>query len=359
MKQWSLIQPRRVKLREVPIPAVGPEDILFKVSCAGISGSDIAVYNRGSCAQSWPAVPGHEFCGRVVETGSRVRDIPVGMRFTGAELEWCGECELCRSGRYLLCSRLSRRGPDFGPDGMLAEYAVLHNAILNVSVFPLPDSVSDTQAVLCSPISAAVDSCRSIDPSDGDRIVIYGAGALGQAFIQAVRAAAPRAKILAADISDLRLRLALESGADNVVNPAKECTALEKAWKLWGSGVGADATAAIECTGSPTCVSEAFQIVGQNGKVCLAAGYDDDLVCLIHPNDIARKGLRLISGHTADFRAAVDGMSGGKFRTEHLITHVYPLEQYEEALQTAMDARRSGRVCVADAPDVSYSAQEL
>ena len=298
----------------------------------------------------------------MVETGSRVRDIPVGMRFAGAELEWCGECEMCRSGRYLQCSRLNRRGPDFGPDGMLAEYAVLHNAVLNVSVFPLPDGISDTQAVLCAPMSAAAGSCRSIALSDSDRIVVYGAGALGQAFIQAVRAAAPRAKILAADISDLRLRLAVESGADDVVNPAKECTALEKVRKLRGSGAGADAAAAIECTGSPTCVSEAFQVVGRNGKVCLAAGYDDDLVCLIHPNDITRKGLRLISGHTADFWAAVDGMSGGKFRTEHLITHVYPLEQYEEALQTAMDARHGCKVCVradSDAPDLSYSAQKF
>ena len=98
MKAMVLEGPGKLIYKEVPIPKIGPRDVLFKISYAAVCGGDLPAYRDLHYVQHVPIIIGHEFTGYVVEVGEEVKDIPVGMRFMGTSIEGCGECEVCRNG---------------------------------------------------------------------------------------------------------------------------------------------------------------------------------------------------------------------------------------------------------------------
>lgn len=189
----------------------------------------------------------------------------------------------------------------------------------------------------------------------GERIVIYGAGIIGQSFIQAFKAETDNCEIAVVDTSDYRLKLAKQSGADYVINPERE-RSYEKIADIWGYGQYAyhdketmpcgNATIAVECTGNPICVGEAMDIVTANGKVCYAAGYPDSLTAQVHPVNFMHKNISIIPGMMGDFKKSVEYMSKGIFDTRHLVSHIYPLEELETAMKTAMNPKESCKVCI-------------
>ncbi len=356
MRAVYLEDREKLVLKEVPIPEIGPDDILFRVVCASICGTDIPSYKDLHYLQKLPIILGHEFTGIVEKVGENVKDIPVGMRFMGTNIEWCGECETCRSGNVISCPTIINRQLGAGRDGVFADYGVLHKAKLGLSVFPLPDSVSDFHGALCEPMGVGVTSVNHVlKPVDEDRIVIYGAGIIGQSYIQAIKAYC-NCEVVVVDVSDYRLELAGKSGADIMINPSKGKSAFEILAECWGYGsffyhpeetrTCGNATLAIDCSGNMSCVSEAMEIVGLGGRVCLAAGYGDMDIASIRPMNLMLKGVQVIAGWGGDFQASIDYAASGIYKMDHLISHVYRLEQLEEAFRTAMNPQISCKVCI-------------
>ena len=172
MRAWFVTEPGKMEMREVPIPKIGPKDILFKVSYAAVCGSDLHAFDYGMAIQHYPIILGHEFTGYVVEAGSEVKDIPVGMRFMGTNIQWCGQCDACKAGDVFNCPDVTRNGLGFGVDGVFAEYCVLHNAMRNVSVYPLPDNINDMEGATCEPMCVGAGMADPLDVHDGDHVVI-------------------------------------------------------------------------------------------------------------------------------------------------------------------------------------------
>lgn len=374
MKAMVLEGPGKLVYKEVPIPKIGPRDVLFKISYASVCGGDLPAYRDLHYLQHTPIIIGHEFTGYVVEVGDQVKDIPVGMRFMGTSIEGCGECEVCKNGgKDWECPYSTKFGLGFGRDGVFAEYSVIHHAQLGVSVHPLPDNINDLVGSTCEPMCVGIGNVDSlIKPKPrGERIVIFGAGIIGQSFIQAFKAECEQCEVAVVDMSDFRLSLAKQSGADYIINPSDGKSAYEVLAGIWGYGEYAyhsretkpcgNATIAVECTSNMGCVAEAMDIVTSGGKVCYAAGYGDDDKALIRPVNMMMKGVQVIPGLMGNFAKSVQYMSEGKFRTEHLITHVYPLEQLDEAIHKSMDAKHSCKVCIKvdpTFPDYPYNKQD-
>ncbi|MCI8992504.1 MAG: alcohol dehydrogenase catalytic domain-containing protein [Eubacterium sp.] len=370
MKAWFITEPGKMEMREVPIPKIGPKDILFKVSYAAVCGGDLPAYEKGSYLQHFPITTGHEFTGYVVEVGEEVEGIEPGLRFMGTNLEWCGECEACKSGNMFACEDITKKGLGFGTNGVFAEYSVIHNAMLNVSVYPLPDNINDLEGSTCEPMCVGAGVADTLGIQGNETIAIYGAGIIGQSLCQAIKAQWPDTKIVMVNRSPFRLELAKESGADYIIS-SKDRPAIDQMREMFGtanytyhygkSSEAVNVDIALEVTGNPDIVAECFHLVKNYGTVCLVAGYSDAYRAPIAPADLFFKAIKYVPGLMGNFGKSVQYMSEGKFKTTHLITHVFPLEELPAAFAAAKDTKNSCKVCIKvdpTAPDYPYNRRD-
>lgn len=371
MRAAVLEAPQKLTVKELPIPDINERSVLFRVTYATVCGSDLSVYREGRFVSGFPIIPGHEFCGVVVKKGAKVDGLEIGDRFMGCNIEWCGECSACKAGNVGACQNISKNLFGLGRDGIFAEYGVIRNVIPGVTVFKIPDHVNDIEAALCEPMCVGVGNLAVVKPNPGDKVVIYGAGMIGQSFLQAAKLI-PDVQVAVVDINNFRLDLARQSGADIIINSLEEGPAVEKLMDVWGVGpysyhyegrMGGNADIAIDCSGNMDCVAECFKVVRVKGKICLAAGYGDTSTAPINPSYIYFKAPEIFAGRNGSFIHSVENMIAGKFKVMHLVTHVFPLEETDRAMRTAMGSETDNYCKVAikvdsTAPDYDYNRQK-
>jgi len=164
------------ELREVPVPQIGPDDVLVRVEYAGICGSDPHIHhNEVNYKINVPVILGHEFSGVIEEVGRNVKDFKVGERVTAeTHADYCGKCLLCRTNNYHLCRE--RKGYGFHVDGAFAKYVKVPTRILH----RLPENVTLKEAALTEPFCVAYSSLvKHSNIKPGDLVVIIGPGAIG------------------------------------------------------------------------------------------------------------------------------------------------------------------------------------
>src|SRR5919106_2013153 len=180
MSQSALVQyalaPLAVELREVVVPEIGDDDVLLRVGAVSVCGSDVhQCYNTHSWPVNVPVVLGHEFAGTVAKTGRSLKGFREGDRVvseTAAEI--CGDCILCRTGRYNLCP--SRKGFGYGIDGAMAQWVRVPARCLH----HIPDSLPFDIACLSEPHAVAYQSmCVNSTIRPGDLVVVLGPGPIG------------------------------------------------------------------------------------------------------------------------------------------------------------------------------------
>lgn len=367
MKAMMLVEPKRFELQDVPVPKAGPGDVVFKVIYAGVCGSDFPIYKSGMFVPSLPQIIGHEFSGIVTETGKEVEGIAVGDRIMGTNIEWCGECEYCKAGNHWSCPYISVKGLGFGVPGVFAEYGKINHAMLGISVHKLPDTANDLQLALAEPMCVGAGNVPAVDVQPGDRVVIFGAGIIGESHMQYIKKI-PDTQVVMIDYSQKRLDIAKKLGADYIINPAVDGDALQGVIKIWGDAIFAynyepnscgRADVVFECSGNAKAFTQAFQIVKPFGKVCIAGTCET--MAEIHPQWIELKGVKIYAGLNGNFAESVRRIGTGEIQVTDLITHVYPLEQLEEAFQMAMNSKESLKVVIKvdkTAPDYPYNRQE-
>jgi propanol-preferring alcohol dehydrogenase len=199
-------------IEEVPIPDPGPGEVLIRVNACGVCHSDVHVADgdwvRLKKATKLPLIPGHEVAGIVERLGGGVTAPGIGTRVGVPWLHWtCGECDMCASGRESLCSKQEITGVTV--DGGFAEYIKAKASHATA----IPDSVAAEQAapLLCAGLTV-YKAIKSSGLAAGQQAVIYGVGGLGHLAIQVAKAKG--ANVAAVDISEEKLALARESGAD-------------------------------------------------------------------------------------------------------------------------------------------------
>src|SRR5271154_4387763 len=114
MKALLLVDKKRFEMTDMPVPAIGPDDLLVKVAACGICGSDVHGYDGSTGRRIPPIVMGHEAAGVVAEIGAEVRDFSRGDRITFDSTIYCGQCDFCRSGRVNLCDHRKVLGVSCG-----------------------------------------------------------------------------------------------------------------------------------------------------------------------------------------------------------------------------------------------------
>ncbi len=252
MKAAVLHAPRDVRIEERDRPEPGPREVLVQITAVGVCGSDVHYYEHGRIGPfvvEAPLVLGHESAGRVVELGEGASRHAVGDRVTLEPGVPCGRCRECRAGRYNLCRDvLFFATPPV--DGAFAEFVTIHEDF----AFALPESLSDEEGALMEPLSVGVWACQKAGVSAGDRVLVTGAGPIGQLAMQCALAFGAT-EVTVSDVNERRLALARRTGATQVVKA--------------GEPLDFEADALIECSGHPRALTDGIKALRPAGVAVL------------------------------------------------------------------------------------------
>ncbi len=249
-----------LNMTDVPMPEVGHNDLLIKITKTAICGTDIHIWNWDDWAQKTIPVPmhvGHEYVGVVAGMGSEVQGFHIGQRVSGEGHITCGYCRNCRAGRRHLCRNTT--GVGVNREGSFAEYLV----IPAFNAFPIPDDISDDLAAIFDPFGNAVHTALSFNLV-GEDVLITGAGPIGIMAVAIAKHVGAR-HVVITDVNDYRLELARKMGATRAVNVGREDlkTVMQELHMTEGFDVG------LEMSGNPHAFRQMLDVMNHGGKVAL------------------------------------------------------------------------------------------
>jgi 2-desacetyl-2-hydroxyethyl bacteriochlorophyllide A dehydrogenase len=338
--------PRDLGVETVPVPRVGPSDVLIEVRNCGICGSDVHSYKAGMYVEPGQ-IMGHEFMGVAAAVGENVEGVREGDRVTGFGLGVCGECRWCKEGQFVLCPELFRNSTGYGRPGGFAEYVLVENAMPGATIHRVPDELDDETAATAEPVSVGAGAVEAADVGPGDRVVVLGVGMIGNTCMQAAKAAGAES-VAVVEVSPARLEIARETGADEVFD-ARGGDALEWVKELWGVGryhfnEGGMADVVIEAAGVPRTIIQSFEMVRSSGAIVFVGLPEEpapvDTTKLVH------KQPRIFGVLGGDMGKAIELLRTGKVRTKPLVSHRFPLESAPEAFETQVRADEAVKVMV-------------
>lgn len=323
----ALVKKERARglwLDEVPVPTIGPNDVLVKVKKTAICGTDLHIYTWDQWAQRTipvPMVVGHEFMGVVDKVGSAVSGFAVGDRISGEGHITCGHCRNCRAGRRHLCRNTI--GIGVNRQGCFAEYL----ALPAVNAFKLPDGIPDEIGSIFDPYGNAVHTALSFDLT-GEDVLITGAGPIGMMAVAIAKHVGAR-HVVITDVNDYRLELASSMGATRVVNTAK--SDLKEVMAELGMTEGFDV--GLEMSGHGGAFKQLLETMNHGGRVALLGIFPGDVA--IDWSKVIFKGL-VVKGiygremYDTWYKMAALLQSG--LDISNVITHRLKFEAFEEGL---------------------------
>ena len=327
-----------VEWRRVPVPDPGPDEVLVRVTASAVCGTDLHIAQWNAWARNagirLPLVMGHEFCGEVVGTGSRVRALKPGAYVAGETHLPCGACYQCRNGLQHVCGNLKLFG--IHRDGCFAEYATIPEQC----AYPVPVTIPPRIAAMLEPLGTSLRAVLEMDVSGGS-VVVIGCGPIGLFAIASARALGA-SRIIGLDVREERLVLARKVGCGLMLDPLHtDVTAriLEAT-----DGVGADAI--IEASGNAAALESAFRFLRKGGR-CALIGLPSAPVRLNLGPDVIFKEATIVGIHGRQMFRTWTRMeqllASGLLNVDPVVTHEMPLERYGEAL-ALLEAGEGGKV---------------
>jgi L-iditol 2-dehydrogenase len=314
------------ELRQVPVPDIGPDDVLLRVAAVGVCGSDVHQYhNTHSWPVNVPVILGHEFCGEIERVGDRVEGFEPGQRVVSETAAVIDPSSLfCRSGRYNLDP--SRRGFGYGVNGAMASYVRVPARCLH----RLPDSLEFTTAALTEPCCVAYQAVVESSPiRPGDLVVVLGPGPIGLLCAQLARLGGA-AEVVVVGVARDRSRLELarrhwatatfEIGSDDVAGALCEM----------GDGFGADVV--IDASGSSGALEAALRWVRPEGCIVKVGWGPQPLGFSLDP--LVQKAVTLKGSFSHTYpvwERVVRLLASGQLDPSPLISRVGPLTEWQES----------------------------
>lgn len=321
MKAVQIVKPNDLRVIDVPKPTLDEHNnVLVKMTAAGICGSDVGIYHGTNAAATYPRIIGHEMVGVVAEVGPTAKKVKVGDRVIIDQVVPCGHCYACRKGRPNVCGNLQVRGVHI--DGGYREYM----AVPDTDCYLVPDMLSDAEAVMIEPTTIAVQCCSRAQLESEDTVLIIGSGALGSSILRIVKQFQPR-KIIVSDIDDAKLEEALKNGATDVINSLKEDVPARCHELTDGYGV----TVSIDAACVKTSLITALNATGSAGRV-ITMGFSvaptEVNQFAITSKELDVRGSRL---QNRKFQDVIDLINAGKIDLRGSISHTFPLTEAQKA----------------------------
>jgi propanol-preferring alcohol dehydrogenase len=325
------------QIEDRPIPQPGPGQVLVRLEACGLCHTDIhAMHGDWPVRPPLPLVPGHEGVGIIEQLGAGVTTRTIGQRVA---MPWlghaCGECRFCLDGRENLCEQQYNNG--YGVDGGYAEYMLADARFAT----PVPDGITALEAapLTCAGVTTYA-AIKNAHVTPGETVAVFGIGGLGHLAVQYARLVG--AKVIAVDVSDEKLALATELGADHVVN-ARRADPVQ-AIRDYG---GADA--AVVLAVAPTVFDQAFQALNRGGRLILVSLPADGMITL-PIFDTVLKGISVIGsivGTRQDLAEVFELHAAGRTR---VITQARELQQVNASVDEVLAGTVPARLVFTYAP---------
>jgi threonine dehydrogenase-like Zn-dependent dehydrogenase len=332
MRALVIEEPGQFAVQTVPDPAPDVGEVVVRVGAVGICGTDVHIVAGEFPPTPYPIVPGHEFAGEVVGLGAPAEDGPreghrglnhgsngvqVGDLVAVDPSLFCGHCHYCTIGRGNLCENWGAIGDTV--DGAMAEYVTVPVA----NCYRLPGHVPAAHGALVEPLSCAVHGFDVLPRRLGSHYLIYGAGTMGLLMLQlAISAGAASVSVI--DINAARLEVARTLGADAAAVDADQLDRPE-GWEI-----------VIDCTGAVPAIEDGLSRVRRGGTYQQFGVAAATARAAISPFRIYNDEITIVGSMAVlhSFGRAVDLLGEGVIDADTMITHDYPLADFEEALQT-------------------------
>jgi 2-desacetyl-2-hydroxyethyl bacteriochlorophyllide A dehydrogenase len=314
------------EVQEIDKPKVGPADILVKTVRSSICGSDLTGFGPEPGKQF-----GHETAGYVVELGKNVKEFKEGDRVWVHPL-------------YVMTGRYSCQLGGF------SEYILVPGAKAGVGAWHLPDTISYDEASLIEPFGVGTRGKNRPGAKPGDNVVVYGAGSIGLFCISALVAQGITPVVVDIALSDYKLALLKKMGV--VIAPLPdEGDKFEFLTEHFGtlpgrqSGIAINVDIVVDCAGAPTIIEDFLKLRKENSRL--------SIVGLGKPQELAVASLMteaVIMGSSgyndSDIQEVIDNLASGRTFVKEIITHHYPVEKLQEALEMANDKTQAIKVVI-------------
>ena len=341
---------------DVPVPAIGKDEILLRVEASSLCGTDVKIARHGhrKLKPGQTIVLGHEFVGTIEKVGEDIRSYSVGQLVGVAPNIGCGHCEMCGRGLMNMCPDYSAFGINL--DGSHTDYIrITAPAIAQGSVIPVNNGVSAVEAALAEPLSCAVNGIRASRIEQGDSVLIYGAGPMGLLNLM-LALLSGAARVFVVDLSDERLEMARTIGASKTFNSRQGSVVEWVMRETANRGVNVVITAVPVAELQP----EAIKLLAPFGRLCFFAGLPaGSPPTAIDTNAIHYKNLILTGmtgGAPQDYRTALRLIEAGRVDVSRIISHVLPMEEVRQAYDLAL-AGKGMKIVLASRKHLPHNAK--
>jgi threonine dehydrogenase-like Zn-dependent dehydrogenase len=343
--------PGDYRLERIPVPTRGPGELLVKVEAVGICASDLKAYHGaakfwGDPATGRPAwteadvVPGHEITGLVIDLDDEARahwNVEAGDRVVVEQIVPCWDCFYCDNGNYHMCAPHNMYGFKKVNPGGMEEYMTMSVESL---VHKISKDLPPAHAAFAEPLSCALHAVERAQILFDDVVVVAGCGPIGLSMIAGCSAKFPR-EIVALDMDERKLAIALKTGATRAINIAKEdAVAIIK--EMTG-GLGADVY--LEGSGHPSAVLQGLTVLRKLGRFIEYSVFKDDVSVdwSIISDD---KELDVRGAHLGPhcWPAAIRMLETGRLPMDEICTHQLPLSEFQAGLDLVASGKESVKV---------------
>jgi L-iditol 2-dehydrogenase len=326
-----------IRVEEVPVPKIGPGEILVQVKVCGLCGSDLMEWYVEKKA---PEVLGHEPAGVIAEVSEGVTTFEVGDRVFVHHHVPCFTCHHCVRGYYTLCDTFKATHLD---PGGFAEYFRVPALNVKRDVLKLPPDISFEQASQIEPLATCLRGIERAGIQPGDTVVVIGAGATGLMNMQLANIYGA-GQVIITDFSPFRLEMAGRLGADHALEAQADIlTALKEL------NEGRKADVVIVTAGSIKAMEQALTLAGGGATVLLFAPSSPEAILPVSPYQLLFSEITLVSTYSCshvETRQALKLIHGGRVKVDELVTHRFDLTGVGEAINLAAEAGESLKILI-------------
>ena len=324
-----------LRIEDLPMPEIGPEEILLQVKAAAICGTDIRMYKNGAkgVGPRSPLVLGHELSGVVVKAGKAVRGVQEGTPVAVAPNMGCGTCDACVSGNTQLCDNGFRAFGINLPGGFAEFLRIPAEAVRQGNLCPIGPEVSFAAAALAEPLSCVYNAFQRCAIRPGDRVLIIGAGPIGLMHAKLARLGGA-ARVVLNDLSEERLEICRK------LEPGLATIAGEVTPRLMSMTGGRGADVVITACPAPEAQVTALKVAAMNGRVLFFGGLPADRAIVGLDTNLIHYRQLVVSGTTrqslSQYRAVLRLIEDGLLKVDDLVSARWPVDSIRDGFAAVM-----------------------